>query len=220
MTAAKAVLASVAASLVAFLGSPGGAALAMYLALNVLNAFLGKPAPLTNLSPLARLDRLVDRLVVICRHGAINRLSAPVFGVSLFAETKAFFEDERKIEDSMRSSGERNTVVPPESQRALFGDLGLWATMVALMGALLLVEACRPRDPDGCQPFATRCSPLGIPQVCSQGGYWSQSMADECPDGSVCGLARVGLLRDGQAPRTAHRCALVESLIDAARADP
>lgn len=206
MNSAKAFAASVVASILAFLSAPGGAALAVYLILNVVNATLGKPAPADDLSFLARLDRLVDRLVVICRKGAENKVSLPLFGVSIFREASAFFDDESKKEADARA-----TMTPPPNSS---GGAALAALLVFSVFAAAVGEACRPRDPDGCTPFATRCSPLGVPQVCSHARYWSQSMTDQCPSGSVCGLAPIRPDGDGGA-RYAHRCARPENLVDA-----
>lgn len=206
MESAKAMLAGIFASLVAFLAAPGGAALAAYLALNILNACMGKPLPADDLSFLARADRLIDRLVFLCRRDALNRVSAPIFGVSVYEEVKDFFDDEQRKEQRSRESAVPPP--PPDRSSSMVFVIGLLAA-----SALVAEEGCRPRAPDGCTPFATRCSPLGIPQVCSQRGYWSQSMADECPSGSVCGLAPV-MSSDGDAGRLMHRCARPSSLVD------
>lgn len=46
-------------------------------------------------------------------------------------------------------------------------------SLVALLGALL--TGCPMPAPDGCTPFATRCSPSGIPETCSQSQRWSHA---------------------------------------------
>lgn len=69
--------------------------------------------------------------------------------------------------------------------RRVFGLVLAAFVAVALLG-------CPMPAPDGCTPAATRCSPAGIPQVCSQTQRWTQgTIARPCADiGAVCCPAR------------------------------
>jgi len=64
---------------------------------------------------------------------------------------------------------------------------------VVVLGALALasLQACRLPPPDNCSPRATRCSPDGIPDRCSNSLRWyHESNAVPCVQlGSVCCLA-------------------------------
>jgi hypothetical protein len=67
-----------------------------------------------------------------------------------------------------------------------------WIAAVALaaLGALWL-SGCPMPPPDGCPPRATRCSPSGVPQVCTLGQYWSAPRPETpCAAGSVCCYTR------------------------------
>lgn len=53
------------------------------------------------------------------------------------------------------------------------GVLHLIAGVCALALGIALLTGCPLPPADGCTPFATRCSPSGIPETCSQSARWS-----------------------------------------------
>lgn len=55
---------------------------------------------------------------------------------------------------------------------------------------LALLSACPLPPPDGCTPLATRCSPAGVPQRCSQTQRWSSGSLATCGGSATCCLAR------------------------------
>ena len=52
------------------------------------------------------------------------------------------------------------------------------------------LSACPLPPPDGCTPLATRCSPAGVPQRCSQTQRWSSGSLATCGGSATCCLAR------------------------------
>lgn len=54
----------------------------------------------------------------------------------------------------------------------------------------LALSACPLPPPDGCTPLATRCSPAGVPQRCSQTQRWSSGSLATCGGSATCCLAR------------------------------
>lgn len=55
------------------------------------------------------------------------------------------------------------------------GVLKVIAGVAALALGVALLTGCPMPAPDGCVPFATRCSPSGIPETCSQSQRWSHA---------------------------------------------
>lgn len=54
----------------------------------------------------------------------------------------------------------------------------------------LQLSGCPMPPPDGCTPMATRCSPSGVPQRCSQTQRWSSGSLATCGGSATCCLAR------------------------------
>lgn len=55
------------------------------------------------------------------------------------------------------------------------------AAGLTVLGLSLALAGCPLPAPDNCTPFATRCSPSGIPETCSQSQRWSHA-----PPASPC----------------------------------
>jgi len=63
--------------------------------------------------------------------------------------------------------------------------------LIALAAFVAICSGCPLPPPDNCTPLATRCSPEGVPQRCSQSQRWSAgTVSTRCPSSSVCCLAR------------------------------
>lgn len=62
----------------------------------------------------------------------------------------------------------------------------LMATIAAICA--LLISGCPPwrGEPDGCASGSTRCSPNGVPQVCSPSRYWTNADRPCADNGAVC----------------------------------
>ncbi len=84
-------------------------------------------------------------------------------------------------------AGERETIAPdPSAPRSSGGFAEHWvltviAGVVMLALGIALLTGCPLPAPDNCTPFATRCSPGGIPETCSQSQRWSHA-----PPASPC----------------------------------
>jgi hypothetical protein len=65
----------------------------------------------------------------------------------------------------------------------------------------LVLCGCLP-PPDGCPPEATRCSPMGIPQVCSASQRWTNVQDESCRVEAVCCLTPSVF----DSTRTLHAC--------------
>jgi hypothetical protein len=77
----------------------------------------------------------------------------------------------------------RETQAPPPPSEPGFAETRILA-VIAVASALALVAllaGCPMPAPDNCTPFATRCSPSGIPETCSQSQRWSHA-----PPASPC----------------------------------
>ena len=63
--------------------------------------------------------------------------------------------------------------------------------LIAVAALAAICSGCPLPPPDNCTPLATRCSPEGVPQRCSQSQRWSAgTVSTRCPSSSVCCLAR------------------------------
>ena len=151
--------------------------------------------------PKTFVARLIDRLAVLVRRGAVNGpWSWPLLGYSLFEAVRDSAREAWPAEDKPR--GEGGFVAGPVL-RAI-------ATVVILVvGPLLSLPGCPMPAPDGCTPRDTRCSPAGIPEVCSATQRWSHappgsSCADRGP--VVCCLARSPWGREVHACVPASEC--------------
>lgn len=58
--------------------------------------------------------------------------------------------------------------------------------VTAFVFAYLVLACPHLPPPDGCGPQQTRCSPSGLPQVCSGTQRWTNVQEDPCPAGSMC----------------------------------
>lgn len=111
----------------------------------------------------------------------------------------------------------RDTHRPWRPYAALCGLFLSLAAVVALCG-------CPLPPPDGCTPMATRCSPAGVPQRCSQTQRWSSGSLASCGGSATCCLARspwgnsihACVPRAQCMPEPTLADALVEAAVDAA----
>jgi len=199
------IIGQAAAAIVSAVLVPGSLSAILYAVANFANRRLGKPSD--ERSFVGFLDRLLDRIVVTTRQGSINKWSVPVLGTSLFRDV---------VDTIAEADHEQRETVAPEPPRdrpssSGFADIRALIAVAAIVPFLAIVgaaalSACKLPDPDGCVPYATRCSPLGVPQVCSASQRWQQAMSEPCPAGSVC--REVVLPPSG---RAAHVCAEPES---------
>lgn len=130
---------------------------ALYAALNAINAAI--PVERRKSS---RLARVLDALCIVTQRGAENATSWPVVGRSIARDLVTLSIAPPKPEDKKSEPG--------FSEAALLRWVAGAASLALVVYAL---TACRMPEPDGCSPFATRCSPSGIPEVCSQSRRWS-----------------------------------------------
>lgn len=77
----------------------------------------------------------------------------------------------------------RDSIAAPPASRQGFFRFPLLAVSLAL-------TACPLPPPDGCTPMATRCSPSGVPQRCSQTQRWSSGSLATCGGSARCCLSR------------------------------
>lgn len=93
------------------------------------------------------------------------------------------------------------------------------AAGLTVLGLSLALAGCPIPPPDGCPPRATRCSPTGVPQVCTLGQYWSAPRPETpCAPGSVCCWTRSPYGRELHACVPQEDCLPEPPLLDA-RAD-
>ncbi len=131
----------------------------LYLALNVINARV----------PVQKREssvwyRLLDGLAIATQKGSESKASWPVVGRSIARDAAKVVVLKPEPKD------------PPASPGFSEAALMRWIAGVALF--VLFAAACcgcPMPAPDGCTPFATRCSPSGIPEVCSQSRRWSHA---------------------------------------------
>ena len=77
----------------------------------------------------------------------------------------------------------RIQIVEGQPKRKGFARLGVLLVCALCFVAALAVSACPMPQPDGCTPSAQRCSPAGIPQVCSQTQRWTAgALAKPCAE--------------------------------------
>jgi hypothetical protein len=90
------------------------------------------------------------------------------------------------------------------------------AAGLTVLGLSLALAGCPIPPPDGCPPRATRCSPAGVPQVCTLGQYWSAPRPETpCAVGSVCCWTRSPYGRELHACVPREDCMIEPPLIDA-----
>lgn len=80
----------------------------------------------------------------------------------------------------------------------------LIAVAVVLLALARSLAGCpRLPPPEGCTPHSSRCSPRGVPQICSSTQRWTNVAEDTCASvGVVCCEAR-----DTEDAGTVHACA-------------
>jgi hypothetical protein len=129
---------------------------------------------LTDLGGLALAAYLVSR-------GAITGQHALLFALALLLPSPLLLRLAKVL-------GARGTSAGAGVAVALLGASAAWAKMkgVVVLGAGVLgmaacLSGCPLPAPDNCTPFATRCSPSGIPETCSQSQRWSHA-----PPSSPC----------------------------------
>lgn len=77
----------------------------------------------------------------------------------------------------------RIQIIAGEPKRKGFSRFGVLFVCALCFVAALAVSACPMPQPDGCTPSAQRCSPAGIPQVCSQTQRWTAgALAKPCAE--------------------------------------
>lgn len=113
--------------------------------------------------PVGWFPRFVDRLAVRTRANATNAgWSWPIIGRSAF---EAAIDASAPPSDPPPASGGFSEVV-----------LMRWIAGVSMLVIFAVTCCgCPMPAPDGCTPFATRCSPSGIPETCSQSQRWSHA---------------------------------------------
>ncbi len=142
----------------------------------------------------SKLLAIIDRIAVLTMKGAANRASAPVLGKSIADDLRAQLGTVR--DEPLAGTGEgvqinsdgtppirRETQAPPPPSEPGFVERSI-LLVIAVASALALVAllaGCPMPAPDNCTPFATRCSPSGIPETCSQSQRWSHA-----PPASPC----------------------------------
>lgn len=90
-----------------------------------------------------------------------------------------------------------------------YSALSLLALTAAVTLAWVWLSGCPMPAPDGCTPRDTRCSPAGIPEVCSATQRWSHAPpSSSCADRGpvVCCLARSPWGREVHACVPASEC--------------
>lgn len=99
------------------------------------------------------------------------------------------------VQNSIRNVAARRGIVPPDTSGIvslmLFGFSAARAFGVLALLCFVSLQACRLPPPDNCSPRATRCSPDGIPDRCSNSLRWyHESNATPCAQlDSVCCLS-------------------------------
>lgn len=206
-TALTPIMGQAAAAIVSAILAPGALASVLYFFANWANRALSRPSDEPGF--MGVLDRLLDRICVTTRAGALNRWSVPVLGRSLFADVLNAIADE---------TGRHSVVAPPSESPSDRSKGGFIERRFALAIAAVFVvgiavaASCKLPPPDGCEPYVTRCSPAGVPQLCSGSQRWQQSMADGCPEGSVCGPVMIH-------GRVRHACAPPSAIVDVETGD-
>lgn len=90
------------------------------------------------------------------------------------------------------------------------------AAGLTVLGLSIALTGCPIPPPDGCPPRATRCSPSGVPQVCTLGQYWSAPRPETpCAVGSVCCWTRSPYGRELHACVPREDCMAEPPVIDA-----
>jgi len=90
------------------------------------------------------------------------------------------------------------------------------AAGLTVLGLSIALAGCPIPPPDGCPPRATRCSPSGVPQVCTLGQYWSAPRPETpCAPGAVCCWTRSPYGRELHACVPREDCLLEPPLLDA-----
>lgn len=90
------------------------------------------------------------------------------------------------------------------------------AAGLTVLGLSIALAGCPIPPPDGCPPRATRCSPSGVPQVCTLGQYWSAPRPETpCAPGAVCCWTRSPYGRELHACVPREDCLPEPPLLDA-----
>lgn len=191
MSTVHQLYAALVVALASLVSVPGLIAGIVYLVLNAINSRLDGV-------PDTRPERILDRLVIVTRAGAVNRASLPILGKSLFDEVVDFVRDE----------AERDSQPPPDGPQGAAGFAAVWVlravSLVMLALAFLFSQGCKLKPQDCETPFATRCSPRGVPQVCSADRRWSQNSSDPCPSSAPCGPVLIAV--PGSDAAASHAC--------------
>lgn len=176
---------------------------AMIAAATAINPRLKGPA-------IGWLARFIDALAARTRQGAVNGPSSwPIIGRSVFDAAVAASMPQPS-DSNVGSAPDAGAGLPVQLNRdgtppaqyvsrahvencdcdackrsapgfAERGVLAVIAGICALALGVALLTGCPLPAPDNCTPFATRCSPSGIPETCSQSQRWSHA-----PPASPC----------------------------------
>lgn len=123
--------------------------------------------------------------------GAITGLQALYFAAVLILPSPVLVRIAKVLGARGTSSG-AGVAVALLSASAAWAHTKVYAVGAAgVLGLAACLSGCPIPPPDGCPPRATRCSPSGVPQVCTLGQYWSAPRPETpCPAGSVCCYTR------------------------------
>jgi hypothetical protein len=113
--------------------------------------------------------------------GAISGTHALLFALALLLPSPLLLRIAKLI-GARGSSAGAGAAVALLSASAAWAHVKSYAVLGAgVLGMAACLSGCPLPAPDGCTPFATRCSPSGIPETCSQSQRWSHA-----PPASPC----------------------------------
>ncbi len=123
---------------------------------------------LTDLGGLALAAYLVHR-------GAITGSHALMFALALLLPSPLLLRLAKVLGARSGSAG-AGAMVAMLSASAAWAHFKSYAVLGAgVLGMAACLGGCPMPAPDNCTPFATRCSPSGIPETCSQSQRWSHA---------------------------------------------
>jgi hypothetical protein len=129
---------------------------------------------LTDLGGLTLAGYLVSR-------GAITGQHALLFALALLLPSPLLLRLAKVLGARSGSAG-AGAMVALLSASAAWAHFKSYAVLGAgVLGMAACLSGCPLPAPDNCTPFATRCSPGGIPETCSQSQRWSHA-----PPASPC----------------------------------